>query len=129
MEEKVRELLGPLENEIGYNLQQGQSDEGTSEEVGRRCKRRIGYEGNQSKKHRPSKWQVICSKVYALLQKTAICPIEGLKSEACFLEDDFLTDPDNTLKVNEAIKLWSFKINKFSLRNFFFSRRFRQIIA
>nr|WPR17924.1 MAG: rep 40 protein helicase [Chemarfal virus 36] len=73
----------------------------------------------ENKKRRHTKWQVISWKISELLERTAICPIEGIKSEKCFLQDDFLTDPDNSNKVNEAIKIWSYKINNYTLREFF----------
>ena len=41
-----------------------------------------------------TKWQRVSSKVSTLLEKYAICPLEGIKSEPEFLRDDFLTDPD-----------------------------------
>ncbi len=34
------------------------------------------------------------------------------------MEDDYLTDPDNRVRVNEAITVWSHKINAWTLRDF-----------
>lgn len=120
MEEKVGQLLGPLENTLGHDLRRGESDEEFSGPVDRKRKRRDGYqEMEKNKKGRPTKWQIISGKIFQLLERTAICPLEGIKSEQCFLNDDFLTDPDNSNKVNEAIKMWSYKINDYSLRDFY----------
>jgi len=68
---------------------------------------------------RETKWQTISRKISTLLQSTAICPLEGIKSEENFLSDHFLTDPDNSVKVNKAIEIWSHKINAYTLRQFY----------
>lgn len=65
-----------------------------------------------------SKWHRIQSKVEELLEKTAISPLEGIKAETCFLEDEDLTNPRNRLEVDEAIRIWSHKINNWSLSKF-----------
>lgn len=120
MEEDVRELLRPLENTVGHDIRRLEPDESFSGPTSGGRKRRNGFEKmEENKKGRLSKWQIISRKLSDLLERTAICPIEGIKSEQCFLEDDFLTDPDNSTKVNEAIKMWSYKINTFTLRNFY----------
>ena len=120
VEEKVRELLGPLEDETGSDLRRDESDEEFSGPSNSRVKRGHGYEKmEKNKKSRLSKWQIISAQVSELLERTAICPLEGIKSEECFLRNDFLTDPDNAVKVNEAIKHWSFKINNYTLREFY----------
>lgn len=72
--------------------------------------------GNGGKER--SKWERIQSKVEALLEKTAISPLEGIKSDQMFLNDGDLTNPRNRLEVDEAIKIWSHKINNWSLGKF-----------
>lgn len=120
VEENVRNLLGPLEMSSRYDLRSNESDEEFSGPINHSRKRRNGYETKmQENKKRLTKWQIISGKIYELLERTAICPLEGIKSEECFLNDDFLTDPDNSNKVNEAIKMWSFKINGYTLRQFY----------
>lgn len=120
VEKEVGKLLGPLEDTLGHDLRRGEPDEEFSGPSSGKRKRRDGYqEMEKNQKGRFSKWQVISGKIHALLERTAICPLEGIKSEACFLNDDFLTDPDNSNKVNEAIKLWSYKINDFTLKQYF----------
>lgn len=120
MEEKVGQLLGTLENTLGHDLRRDESDEEFSGPVGGKRKRRNGYEEVEKiKKGRFTKWQIISGKIYELLERTAICPLEGIKSEQCFLDDHFLTDPENSNRVNEAIKMWSYKINDYSLRDFY----------
>lgn len=112
--------MGPLEDSLGYDFRQHESDEEFSGPADNSRKRRNGYEEVQKNKKRAlSKWQIISRKVSELLQRTAICPLEGIKAEQCFLDDDVLTDPDNANRVNEAIKLWSHKINNYSLRDFY----------
>lgn len=112
--------MGPLEDSLGHDIQRLESDEEFSGPSNRKRKRRDGYqEVEKNKKGRLSKWQIISGKIYDLLERTAICPLEGIKSEPCFLNDDFLTDPDNSNKVNEAIKMWSFKINDYTLKQFY----------
>lgn len=112
--------MGPLENTFGHDLRRDESDEEFSGPISRRVKRRNGYEEvEKNKKRRFTKWQLVSSKIYDLLERTAICPLESIKSEKCFLNDDFLTDPDNNNRVNEAIKMWSHKINDYTLREFF----------
>ncbi|QRK03670.1 nonstructural protein 1 [Duck-associated ambidensovirus 2] len=120
VEEKVRNLLGPLEDKAGHDLRGSESDEDFGGPTSGKRKRRDGYqEVQKNQKRRLTKWQLISRKVSELLETTAICPLEGIKSEKCFLMDDFLTDPDNSNKINEAIKMWSYKINHFTLREFF----------
>jgi hypothetical protein len=120
VEEEVRKLLGSLEDKIGHDIRRSESDEEFGGPVGGKRKRGDGYQEMETHtKRRLTKWQVISWKVSELLERTAICPLEGIKSEKCFLEDDFLTDPDNSNKVNEAIKMWSYKINHYTLREFF----------
>lgn len=121
MEEKVWNLLGSLDDSLRLNIQRGESDEEFSGPSSSSGKRRNGYEARlqENKKQRLTKWQIISSKISELLERTAICPLEGIKSEPCFLEDHELTDPDNANRVNEAIKFWSHRINHFTLREFY----------
>ena len=70
------------------------------------------------KKGEGDRWTRIQTKVENLLEKTAISPLEGIKSETCFLNDKLLTNPRNRLEVDEAIKLWSHKINNWRLSKF-----------
>lgn len=120
MEEEVRQLLGPLEDSLGCDLRRDQSDEEFSGPISPSRKRRHGYEKmEENKKGRLTKWQIISRKISDLLERTAICPLESIKAEKCFLNDDFLTDPDNSNRVNEAIKMWSHKINNYTLRDFY----------
>lgn len=83
----------------------------------KRVKKADGFYGGGIK--RVSAWQKIQRKVFELLESKAICPLEGIKYEQEFLNDDDLTDPDNSVRVNKAIEVWSHKINDFTLRNFF----------
>lgn len=120
MEAEVRRILRPLEDKIGSDFRREESDEDIGGRSNRRREKRDGYkEVEEIKKRRPTKWQLISKTVFKLLETTAICPLEAIKSEPCFLENDFLTDPDNSSKVNEAIKIWSYKINNFLLRDFY----------
>ena len=76
---------------------------GDREDVGpvsKRSRKRAGWEGSGAVSHQ-SKWQAIQTRVFKLLESTAICPLEGIKNEQCFLEDDYLTDPDNSVRVNK----------------------------
>ena len=117
MEEKVWNLLGSLDDSLRLNIQRGESDEEFSGPSSSSGKRRNGYEARlqENKKQRLTKWQIISRKISELLERTAICPLEGIKSEPCFLEDHELTDPDNANRVNEAIKFWSHRINHLPL--------------
>jgi hypothetical protein len=122
VEEKVWNLLGSLDDSLRLNLRSGESDEEFSGPTNSSRKRRDGYETKmqENKKAKFTKWQVIQRKISELLERTAICPLEGIKSEPCFLEDHELTDPDNANRVNEAIRFWSHKINNYSLRAFYY---------
>lgn len=120
MEEKVRGILRPLEDKIGHDLRREESDEDIGGPTSRKRQKRDGYkEMEETKKRRPTRWQLVSQKVFKLLETTAICPLEAIKSEPCFLNDDILTDPENSSRVNEAIKMWSYKINNYSLRDFY----------
>lgn len=120
MEAEVRRILRPLEDKIGYDLRRDESDEDVGGRSNQRRKKREGYkEMEETKKRRHTKWQLVSQKVFKLLETTAICPLEAIKSEPCFLNDDMLTDPENSSRVNEAIKIWSYKINNFLLRDFY----------
>lgn len=66
-----------------------------------------------------NRWTRIQTKIENLLEKTAISPLEGIKAEQCFLNDKLLTNPRHRLEVDEAIKLWSHKINNWPLSKFF----------
>jgi hypothetical protein len=65
------------------------------------------------------KWERIQHKIEQLLEKTAISPLEGIKEEDDFLHDSELTNPNHQKFVDDAIKLWSVKINNYSLRKFY----------
>lgn len=120
MERRVGDLLGPLEDENGRDIRFGEPHEEFSGPARSSRKRRHGYETvRESTSKKLSRWQLIAGKVGELLETTAICPLEGIKSESCFLNDSMLTDPDNSNRVNEAIKLWSYKINQYKLREFY----------
>ena len=60
VEEKVRQLLGPLEDALGHDLRRDESDEEFSGPTSGRRKRRDGYqEMEKNKKGRFTKWQMI----------------------------------------------------------------------
>lgn len=121
---EVEEALGGIlrlsNSQSGLDLRPLDSDGEFTEPILERRKRAHGFAtgSEKNKRSKESKWQIISRKIQQLLEKTAICPLEGIKSEKCFLEDDFLTDPDNTTKVNKAIEIWSHKINSWTLREF-----------
>ncbi|MGL5406220.1 MAG: hypothetical protein ACRDAX_05450 [Propionibacteriaceae bacterium] len=119
MEEKLGVLLGVSNSQTGLDLRPSNTDGGVFESVDKSRKRRHGYEKMEENKRRQTKWQIISGKISELLESTAICPLEGIKSEVCFLKDDMLTDPDNSTKVNKAIEVWSHKINNYTLREFY----------
>lgn len=121
VEEKVWNMLGSLDDSLRHNIRYGERDEEFSGPSNSSRKRRNGYETQmqENKKGKPTKWQIISRKVSDLLERTAICPLEGIKNEKCFLEDDYLTDPDNSNRVNEAIKFWANKINNYTLKDFY----------
>lgn len=120
MEEELGRILGVSNSQTGLDLRSCDSDGEFTEPISKRRKRNDGFEEGRQKNKRPkeSKWQIISRKIQQLLERTAICPLEGIKSEKCFLEDDWLTDPDNRVRVNEAITVWSHKINAWTLREF-----------
>lgn len=121
VEEKLGEILGLSNTQTGLDIQPGDSDGEFSKPIAKRRKR--GYEqqegSQENKRYRLSKWQIISGKISKLLGKTAICPLEGIKNEDCFLNDDMLTDPDNSTRVNKAIEIWSQKINSSSLKELY----------
>lgn len=121
VEASIGGILRSSNSQTGLDIQPLESDDDISESVYKRRKRAHEFiEGSQkNKKSKESKWQIISRKIQQLLEDTAICPLEGIKSEECFLNDDWLTDPDNSTKVNKAIEVWSYKINKYTLRDFF----------
>lgn len=65
------------------------------------------------------KWERIQHKIEQLLEKTAISPLENIKEEKCFLDDTDLTNPDHKRYVDDAINIWSIKINNYTLRQFY----------
>jgi len=65
------------------------------------------------------KWERIQLKIERLLEETAISPLEGIKEEDCFLTDTMLTNPMNQRYVDDAIKIWSIKVNNYTLRQFY----------
>lgn len=121
VEAELGRLLGISNTQTGLDIQPGDSDGEFSQPANKRRKR--GYEqqegSQENKTYRLSKWQIVSGKVSKLLERTAICPLEGIKSEDCFLNDDMLTDPDNSTRVNKAIEIWSQKINSSSLRELY----------
>ena len=121
VEASIGGILRSSNSQTGLDIQPLESDDDISESVYKRRKRAHEFiEGSQkNKKSKESKWQIISRKIQQLLEDTAICPLEGIKSEECFLNDDWLTDPDNSTKVNKAIEGWSYKTNKYTLRDFF----------
>lgn len=119
VEEELGRILGISNSQTGLDLRSCDSDGEFTEPAPKRRKRDVGFEeGSQKNKGRQTKWQIISGKIQQLLERTAICPLEGIKSEKCFLDDDWLTDPDNRVRVNEAITVWSHKINAWTLRDF-----------
>lgn len=119
VEGELGRILAVSNTQTGLDLRSGDSDGEFTEPVNKRVKRNDGYEECKENKRRETKWQIISRKIQQLLERTAICPLEGIKSETCFLDDDFLTDPDNSTKVNKAIEVWSHKINNWTLRQFY----------
>lgn len=83
-----------------------------------RSKRGTG-ETSQSSFAKGGKWERIQFKIEQLLEKTAISPLEGIKEEDCFLNDSELTNPNHQKFVDDAIKIWSVKINNYTLRQFY----------
>lgn len=119
MEAELGKLLGLHNQQTGLDLRAGDSDGEFSEPTVRPGKRRHGFETSQTHQRKKSSWEIISEKISELLERTAICPLEGIKSEPCFTSDSQLTNPHNATQVNEAIKLWSYKINSYTLRDFF----------
>lgn len=119
MEEKVRELLGPLAVQGGSDIPEGESDEEFGGPINRRSKQRTQYEAGMRPPKRNTLWQTICAKVSELLEETAICPLENIRFQSSFLKYPYLTDPYNSSRVREAIQIWSYKINKFTLKDYF----------
>jgi hypothetical protein len=120
VERELGRILAISNTQTGLDLRPCDSDGEFTEPVNQVRKRRHGYEeGSQkNKRGKLSKWQIISGKIQQLLERTAICPLEGIKSEKCFIEDDWLTDPDNSTKVAKAIEVWSHKINNWTLKEF-----------
>lgn len=127
MEEELGRILGVSNSQTGLNLRPRDTDGEFSEPTIKRCKRNAGFEKGSKKNQgaKLSKWQIIQGKVFQQLERTAICPLESIKSQPEFLEDDWLTDPDNQTKVNKAIEIWSHKINVWTLDDFakFYGKR------
>jgi len=120
VEEELGRILGVSNSQTGLDLSARESDGEFSEPVNKRSKRNDGFQkGGEKNQRRKTKWEIISQKVEQLLERTAICPLEGIKSEECFLNDMMLTDPDNSTKVSKAIEVWSHKINCWSLRQFY----------
>lgn len=121
VEEELGRILGLSNSQTGLDLRPCDSDGEFTEPTNQRRKRGHGYEKGSQENKRPkkSKWQTISGKIQQLLERTAICPLESIKSELCFLEDDELTDPDNNTRVSKAIEVWSHKINSWTLREFY----------
>lgn len=119
VEKELGRILGISNTQTGLDIRPSNTDGGIPESIDKVRKRRHGFEKVEENKRRKTKWQIISGKVSELLERTAICPLEGIKSEQCFLVDDWLTDPDNSTKVNKAIEVWSHKINAYTVRDFF----------
>lgn len=120
VEKAIRTILRSYEEKTGHYLREGESEGELDAPAAKRSRRSSGYgklAGDRGRKK--TKWQIISEKLSTLLERTAICPLEGIKSEKCFLEDDWLTDPDHSTKVNKAIEIWSHKINCWTLREFY----------
>ena len=120
VERELGRILAISNTQTGLDLRPGNSDGEFDEPVNKSRKRRYGWEkGEENKGTKQSKWQIIQGKIQQLLESTAICPLESIKSEDCFLKDDWLTDPMNANYVKSAIELWSHKINNWTLREFY----------
>lgn len=120
VEEALRTILGVSNTRNGSDLQARDSDGEFTEPVHQSRKRRHGFEkGSDEDKRRKSKWEIISGKISKLLEETAICPLEAIKNEWCFIRDMDLTDPLHAQYVNKSIEIWSQKINRWSLREYF----------
>lgn len=120
VEEEVRRILGASNERTGGDLQARECDGDRPERLSQSRKRRSGWQtGGNDDKRRKTKWEIIQGKIGQLLEETAICPLEGIKSEWCFIKDLDLTDPMNQCFVNKAIEIWSHKINLWTLRQFY----------
>lgn len=118
MQERLQHLLEGIPPEAGRDVLKrvgdGQVDSESNERwTGRPRNKRSDRDGASQ-----SKWEIIQEKVERIINRTAICPLEGIASEPDFLHDSMLNDPLNSQRVYAAIDLWSQKINNFTLRQF-----------
>ena len=119
MEEAFRGILGVSNTQTGCDIRPRNRCGESVEQSHQRGKRSHGWEGGPPNKRRETKWEIIQAKVERLLETTAICPLESIKSEDMFYQDSMLTDPNNLNHVNKAIELWSHKINNWTIRQFY----------
>lgn len=122
VEEETRRILEVSTQKNGFDICEREQDENNSGSiVSGRGSNNKGTKKNwsQTGPRRQTKWEIISERMEKLLEATAICPLESIKSEDVFLQDKMLTDPDNSTKVNKAIEIWSHKINNWSLRDFY----------
>lgn len=116
--EDIRKILGRNNRQDGPNLRQKRSYRSGSEETVGSWRGEPKSKRSKKDQRRKTKWEIILEKVSQLIEDTAICPISGITTQPQFLSDHWLTNPDNTKKVNGAIEHWTHKINDFTLRDF-----------
>jgi len=119
VEEELGRILGASNSQTGLDVRPEYGNGDVFEQSSKRSQQNDGYQGGQKHQKRETKWEIIQRKVEQLLEKTAICPLEGIRSQDCFLSDSMLTDPLNNAQVTRAIEVWSHKINNWSLRQFY----------
>lgn len=118
LEAEVRRILEPLGMQSGHDVLDRDQDASMPEESARSSKRRARHAPSKSVGNK-SKWETILEQISTLLETTAICPLESIKSDPQFVSNMMLTDPNNRIHVDAAIVNWSYKINSWTLAQFY----------
>jgi len=120
VQQRLREILARVEEESGSSSNSGLGIPDSGGESDEEWKDRAG--GKRRKRNteapREGKWQRIQTQVAKLMESTAISPIQCIKSQKCFLQSSFLTNPQHEKMVEKALEIWSMKVNNYTLKEF-----------